>query len=171
MTTITPAIMAKPRPRPRIDRRQLLLDTIRTTGGRWTTGRVKALYARDLPTHIYRSTIRRDLRELCNAGHLVAHGPDCRRYYTLRVVCRCGEPGADPYACEAEPQDCTGHFPELDPFAGARPVNEPSAEVSRKCLVCGWRTSIWHVDDGSADAELHDHVGRVHGGRHEEASA
>lgn len=78
------------------------------------------------------------------------------------AVCRCDEPGADPYECEAE--DCSGHFSELNPFAGARPVDEPSAEVSRKCGQCGWRTSVWHVDDGSAEEELHGHVVRVHGG-------
>ncbi|MEE4546501.1 hypothetical protein V2S66_31615 [Streptomyces sp. V4-01] len=87
MSIPTPAVMAKPRPqprpRPRIDRRQLLLDAIRATGGTWTTGRVKALYARELPSHIYRSTIRVDLRALCDAGHLTAQGTDCRRFYTL----------------------------------------------------------------------------------------
>lgn len=77
--------------------------------------------------------------------------------------CRCDEPGADPYACEAEPEDCSGEFSELNPFGGARPVNEPSAEVSRTCK-CGFRTSVWHVDDGSAEEELHGHVTRVHGG-------
>ncbi|MGW1158466.1 hypothetical protein ACWD5Q_06735 [Streptomyces sp. NPDC002513] len=77
------------------------------------------------------------------------------------AVCRCDEPGADPYSCEAD--DCSGHFSELNPFGGARPVNVPSAEVSRTCG-CGWRTSVWHVDDGSADEELHGHIVRVHGG-------
>ena len=78
------------------------------------------------------------------------------------VVCRCDEPGADPYACEAD--DCHGEFSELNPFAGARPVDEPSAEVSRKCDQCSFRTTVWHVDDGSAEEELHHHVTRVHGG-------
>lgn len=77
-------------------------------------------------------------------------------------VCRCDEPDVDPYACEAE--DCTHEFSELNPFgASARPVNVASAEVSRTCG-CGWRTSVWHVDDGSAEEELHGHVARVHGG-------
>ncbi|WP_228181306.1 hypothetical protein [Streptomyces anulatus] len=75
--------------------------------------------------------------------------------------CRCGEPGADPYECEAD--DCTAEFSELNPFgSGARPVNVASAEVSRKCGTCGWTTSVWHVDDGSAEAELHDHTTRAH---------
>ncbi|MFJ9448212.1 hypothetical protein ACIRRH_41310 [Kitasatospora sp. NPDC101235] len=80
-------------------------------------------------------------------------------------VCRCDEPDADPYECEAD--DCSGYFSELSPFAGARPVNERSAEVSRRCPVCDWPTTVWHVDDGSAEAELHGHVQSVHGGSYE----
>lgn len=77
-------------------------------------------------------------------------------------VCRCDEPDADPYACEAE--DCTHEFSELNPFGGSTlPVEKASAEVSKTCG-CGWRTSVWHVDDGSAEEELHRHVVRVHGG-------
>ncbi len=76
------------------------------------------------------------------------------------AVCRCAEPGADPYECQAD--DCTHEFSELNPFAGARPVDKPSAEVSRRCDRCDWRTSVWHVDDGSADEELQSHVARVH---------
>lgn len=78
--------------------------------------------------------------------------------------CRCDEPDADPYACEAEPEDCSGYFSELNPFGGARPVNVASAEVSRPCGQCNYRTTVWHVDDGSAEEELHRHVVRVHGG-------
>ena len=67
---------------------------------------------------------------------------------TARVLCRCDEPGADPYACEAEPENCCGYFSELNPHGGsARPVNVRNAEVSRPCPVCVWRTSVWHVDD------------------------
>lgn len=77
------------------------------------------------------------------------------------AVCRCGETGADPYACEAD--DCTYEFPELNPFSGSRSVDEPSAEVSRKCAGCGWRSSVWHVDDGSAEAELYEHSTTMHG--------
>lgn len=81
-------------------------------------------------------------------------------------VCQCDQPDADPYECEAD--DCTGYFSELNPFAGApRSVNERSAGVSRACPVCDWRTSVWHVDDGSAEAELHGHVQVVHGGSYE----
>jgi hypothetical protein len=76
------------------------------------------------------------------------------------AVCRCDEPDADPYSCEAD--DCTAEFSELNPFGGG-PVEGHDAKVSRTCG-CGWRTSSWHVDDGSAEAELHGHVVRVHGG-------
>lgn len=85
-----------------------------------------------------------------------------------KAVCRCPQddwrpfaPVFDPYACEAS--DCYGYTSETNPFAIRRSVHEPSAEVSRKCW-CGWRTSVWHVDDGSAEAELHGHVVQVHGG-------
>lgn len=75
--------------------------------------------------------------------------------------CRCDEPGADPYSCEAD--DCTATFSELNPFGGG-PVRGHDAKVSRGCGRCDYRTSVWHVDDGSAEAELHGHVVRVHGG-------
>ncbi|MFD3955919.1 MULTISPECIES: hypothetical protein [Streptomyces] len=79
------------------------------------------------------------------------------------AVCRCDEPDADPYACDSD--DCTAELSELNPFgSGARPVNVASAEVSRKCGTCGWRTTVWHVDDGSAEEELHRHTTREHGG-------
>ncbi|MCX4751741.1 hypothetical protein OG455_41740 [Kitasatospora sp. NBC_01287] len=74
-------------------------------------------------------------------------------------ICRCDEPGADPYECEAD--DCTYEFPELNPFAGA-PRREFDAKVIRICPHCAWLTSSWHVDDGSAEAELHGHITRVH---------
>ncbi|WP_371624091.1 hypothetical protein OG245_15375 [Streptomyces sp. NBC_01116] len=84
-----------------------------------------------------------------------------KRWVLTRDTCRCDEPGADPYECEAD--DCAFPFSELNPFgAGARPVNERSAEVSRRCGTCGWTTSVWHVDDGSADQELHEHIARTH---------
>jgi hypothetical protein len=76
------------------------------------------------------------------------------------AVCRCDEPGADPYACEAD--DCSGEFSELNPFGGG-PVHGTDAKVSKVCG-CGFRTTVWHVDDGSAEEELHRHVTRVHGG-------
>ena len=62
--------------------RQILLDTIRTEPGEWTTGRVKALYRRTVPTHMLRSVIRRHLRELTAAGHLHQIDTPARRYYT-----------------------------------------------------------------------------------------
>lgn len=77
-----------------------------------------------------------------------------------KPVCRCDEPDADPYSCEAD--DCTGEFSELNPFGGG-PVQGHDAKVSRTCG-CGWRTSVWHVNDGSAEEELHGHFTRVHGG-------
>lgn len=86
-------------------------------------------------------------------------------------TCRCDEPDADPYACEAEPEDCTGYFSEFNPHgSGARPVDVASAKVSRTCRVCLWKTSVWHIDDGSAEAELHDHATRLHGSWQQEAA-
>ena len=91
-----------------------------------------------------------------------------------KAVCRCPlddypapfAPVFDPYACEAD--DCHGHTSETNPFGGdgglyRRSVTATSAEVSRKCPTCGWRTAVWHVDDGSAEEELHRHRNRVHG--------
>jgi hypothetical protein len=86
-----------------------------------------------------------------------------------KSVCRCPQdddgprpfaPVVDPYSCEAD--DCHGYFAELSPFGGGGPVPGHDAKVSRVCGVCGWRTSVWHVDDGSAEEELHRHVTRVH---------
>lgn len=45
------------------------------------------------------------------------------------------------------------------------PVHGRDAKVSRVCGTCGWRTSVWHVDDGSAEVELNGHVVRAHGGQ------
>ncbi|MFE2712321.1 hypothetical protein ACFXKI_10090 [Streptomyces mirabilis] len=86
-----------------------------------------------------------------------------------KTVCRCPldddwrpfAPVFDPYMCEAS--DCHGYRSEENPFGAVRSVYERSAEVSRKCGQCGWSTSVWHVDDGSAEEELHGHVTRVHG--------
>lgn len=157
----------------RADAMSHLLSVIRERHGEWTVGRAKPVYRQFLGSHTYRATIRRHLALLEEAGHLNRHGDGTpRRFYTLRAAaCRCDEPGADPYACEADPEDCTGEFSELNPHGSARPVHEASAEVSRTCGTCSWRTSTWHVDDGSAEAELHDHVTRLHGGRYEKASA
>jgi hypothetical protein len=77
----------------------------------------------------------------------------------LKPKCRCDEPDADPYSCEAD--DCEGEFSELNPFGGG-PVRGHDAKVSRGCGQCDYRTSVWHVDDGSAEEELHGHVTRVH---------
>lgn len=81
--------------------------------------------------------------------------------------CRCGEPDVDPYQCESD--DCTHEFSELNPLGGGSgPVEGWDAKVSKTCG-CGWRTSVWHVDDGSAEEELHGHVVREHGGVYPEA--
>lgn len=61
-----------------------LLDIIRTHGRRWSAGRVQNL--RRLtggPTQ--RGTARRDLAELARRGHLVQHGPDDGRWYSLKT--------------------------------------------------------------------------------------
>jgi hypothetical protein len=81
----TPAVLARPRPpaRPKTGRRQLLLNAIRATGGTWTTGRAKAFFRKAWPSHVYPSTIRRDLRALCEAGLLEQHEERGRRFYTL----------------------------------------------------------------------------------------
>lgn len=90
-----------------------------------------------------------------------------------KAVCRCPQddewrpfaPVFDPYMCEAS--DCHGYRSEDDPFGGGsywRSVHTRSAEVSRPCGQCDYRTSVWHVDDGSAEEELYGHVVRVHGG-------
>ncbi|MDX3398391.1 hypothetical protein [Streptomyces sp. ME01-18h] len=120
-------------------------------GQRWQEGRVPPLVSQDF--------VSQD--ELRSIFGIELTAPWETSEAEAAAVCRCDEPGADPYACEAD--DCTGEFSELNPFGGARPVNEPSAEVSRKCDRCDWRTSVWHVDDGSADEELHRHIARAHG--------
>lgn len=90
-----------------------------------------------------------------------------------KAVCRCPQddewrlfaPVFDPYMCEAS--DCHGYRSEENPFGGGsywRQVNTPSAEVSRECDLCSFRTTVWHVDDGSAEEELERHVSRAHGG-------
>jgi hypothetical protein len=80
-------------PHRRVQARQILLDAIRERQGEWTTGRVKALYRKTVPTHMLRSVIRRHLRELTAAGHLEQHERNGRRYYTARpLACRrCGD--------------------------------------------------------------------------------
>ncbi|MFF7880937.1 hypothetical protein ACH40F_08340 [Streptomyces sp. NPDC020794] len=127
-------------------RRAALTERMRA-GQRWQRGRNPELVSENLVS-------QSELRSIFGI-------PLVAPWAEAAAVCRCDEPGADPYSCEAD--DCSGHFSELNPFGGARPVNEPSAEVSRTCG-CGWRTTVWHVDDGSAEEELHDHVTRVHGG-------
>lgn len=91
-----------------------------------------------------------------------------------KAVCRCPvddewrpfAPVFDPYQCEAS--DCHGYTSETDPFGGGgaywRSVHTRSAEVSRKCDRCSFRTTVWHVDDGSAEEELERHIARIHRG-------
>ncbi len=162
-TTMSPAAR-------RVAFRQYFLDTIRAEGGEWTVGRAKPVFRRFWRSHNYRATIRRELARLTAEGHLTRHGDGTsRRFYTLSSVpvCRCEEPNADPYECRAD--DCTYPFAELNPFGARAP--ERDAQISRTCLVCGWRTSVWHVDDGSAEADLHGHVVHAHQGSYEKASA
>ncbi|MFF7901220.1 hypothetical protein ACFZCV_20845 [Streptomyces sp. NPDC007920] len=66
-------------------RRARLLDAIRTHGGRWDTGRVLDLYGLTEPGHVLRVTARRDLDYLHWGGHLVQHGPQHGRFYTLKT--------------------------------------------------------------------------------------
>lgn len=68
----------------------------------------------------------------------------------------------DPYACESE--DCTYPFPELNPFGVVGQARERDLKIVRTCGHCGWKTQPWHVDDGSAECDLHGHVKRAHGG-------
>lgn len=77
------------------------------------------------------------------------------------IDCLCHLPDADPYACESE--NCTYEFPELNPVPHVR---EHDAKVSRQCPRCPWRSSTWHIDDGSAEAEVHEHVTKAHQGRY-----
>ncbi|MDX2707308.1 hypothetical protein PV350_31300 [Streptomyces sp. PA03-6a] len=73
--------------RPRTDdRRAALLTTIRQRGGQWTTGRVRALYKRLYPGHVYRSALRSDLALLHRKGHLVRNDGPRGRYYTLATA-------------------------------------------------------------------------------------
>jgi hypothetical protein len=60
-----------------------LLDTIRTHGGAWTSGRVMDL-RRFTGGPTQRGTASGDLAELHRRGHLSQHGADNGRFYTLR---------------------------------------------------------------------------------------
>ncbi|PWI08357.1 hypothetical protein DIZ27_23245 [Streptomyces sp. NWU339] len=59
-----------------------LLDTIRTHGGKWSTGSVQAM-RRTTGGPVHRGTARRDLAELARRGHLTKHGAGDGRFYTL----------------------------------------------------------------------------------------
>ncbi|MFB7285488.1 hypothetical protein [Actinacidiphila glaucinigra] len=74
---------AMPRRFPAEKRRDALLAAMKTAGGEWTTGRVKAMYKRLLPHHMYRAAIRRDLADLCNRGYIESHDGPRGRYYTV----------------------------------------------------------------------------------------
>ncbi|NUS78436.1 MAG: hypothetical protein HOV70_19865 [Streptomyces sp.] len=60
-----------------------LLDTIRTHGGKWSSGSVQQI-RRAAGGPVQRGTARRDLIELTRRGHLAQHGTGDGRYYTLR---------------------------------------------------------------------------------------
>lgn len=61
-----------------------LLDSIRTHRGAWPVGRVVDL-RRFTGGPTQRSTARGDLAELHRRGHLIQHGPDDGRFYTLKT--------------------------------------------------------------------------------------
>lgn len=67
----------------REDRLAQPLDTIRTHGGKWSTGSVQQV-RRATGGPVLRGTARRDLAELARRGHLAQHGSGDDRYYTLR---------------------------------------------------------------------------------------
>ncbi len=76
----------EPTPAPRwatAERRAWLLSVITSERGQWTVGRVKRLYSQYHEGHVLRSTIRRELALLHEAGELVLHDGSDRRYYTL----------------------------------------------------------------------------------------
>jgi hypothetical protein len=60
-----------------------LLDTIRTHGGKWSTGALQELRRKQGGTK-QRGTARRDLAELYRRGHLHQHGGGDGRFYTLK---------------------------------------------------------------------------------------
>lgn len=60
-----------------------LLDTIRTHGGKWSTGALQELRRKQGGTK-QRGTARRDLAELHRRGHLHQHGAGDGRFYTLK---------------------------------------------------------------------------------------
>jgi hypothetical protein len=61
-----------------------LLDTIRTHGGKWSTGALQELRRKQGGTK-QRGTARRDLAELHRRGHLHQHGAGDGRFYTLKT--------------------------------------------------------------------------------------
>ncbi|MCX4540460.1 hypothetical protein [Streptomyces sp. NBC_01565] len=76
----------EPTPAPRrtdAERLHWLLSVIISERGQWTVGRVKRLYGRYHEGHVLRSTIRRELALLHEAGELILHDGSDRRYYTL----------------------------------------------------------------------------------------
>ncbi|MEU6496407.1 hypothetical protein ABZ890_39525 [Streptomyces sp. NPDC046984] len=64
-------------------RLEQLLDTIRTHGGKWTTGTLQAL-RRTTGGPVQRGTARRDLIELTRRGYLAQFGAADGRYYMLK---------------------------------------------------------------------------------------
>lgn len=61
-----------------------LLNLIRAHGARWSARRVHSI-RRLSGGAVQRGTARRDLAELARRGHLIAHGPDDGRFYTLNL--------------------------------------------------------------------------------------
>lgn len=79
LAAITGIANARQRPHPR---RDLLLAAMISDGGEWTTGKVKSLYAGHNFGHMYRATLRSDLGTLHQAGLIVRHDVNGRRFYT-----------------------------------------------------------------------------------------
>lgn len=64
------------------DRLAVLYRQIRQSGGNWSSRRVERVYGR-LGIHVRPGMGRKDLRALARSGHVIAHGPDDGRFYTL----------------------------------------------------------------------------------------
>ncbi|MFC8271119.1 hypothetical protein ACFUJR_00960 [Streptomyces sp. NPDC057271] len=65
--------------------RKLVLETIQTESGEWTTGRVRRTWRQHIGTHVLRMSVRRYLADLHRDGYLDRHGDDTpRRFYTYR---------------------------------------------------------------------------------------
>lgn len=64
------------------DRLAVLYRQIRQSGGTWSSRRAERVYGR-LGIRVRPGLGRKDLRALARSGHVVAHGPEDGRFYTL----------------------------------------------------------------------------------------